>query len=272
MSAKPKVLAVIPARWGSTRFPGKPLAPLLGRPMIQWVTERAQSASSISEVIVATDDERIAKAVEGFGGQAVMTSPDHESGSDRIAEVVSDRACDVVVNVQGDEPLIPPENIEQVVQILLADKDAAAATLMSAIDNYEDVFDPNVVKVVADNTGRALYFSRSPIPYLRDAWQNKSPEQIRSEPFPERTWFRHIGLYAYRCDFLLEYTRLQQTPLERQERLEQLRILENGFAIRVGETDRVSLGVDREEDLRKVESLAKAQEQEGIESQPGRRS
>ncbi|CCQ91379.1 3-deoxy-D-manno-octulosonate cytidylyltransferase (modular protein) [Nitrospina gracilis 3/211] len=234
MSAKPRVVAVIPARWASTRFPGKPLAPLSGRPMIQWVVERARLAPSINDVIVATDDERIVKAVEEFGGNAVMTSVDHPSGSDRIAEVVSKRSCDVVVNVQGDEPLIPPEDIEQVVQILIQDKQAAVATLMSAIDNYEDVFDPNVVKVVTGGDGRALYFSRSPVPYLRDSWQNPSPDRVKDQPVPERTWFRHIGLYAYRRDFLLQYTRMAPTPLEQREKLEQLRILENGYCIKVG--------------------------------------
>lgn len=240
--------------------------------MVQWVVERARLAPSISDVIVATDDERIVKAVEEFGGNAVMTSADHESGSDRIAEVVSDHPCDVVVNVQGDEPLIPPQDIEQVVQILIENQEASAATLMCAIDNYDDVFDPNVVKVVVDAGGRALYFSRSPIPYLRDAWQSKSPEQMRGEPVPARTWFRHLGLYAYRRDFLLEYTRMAPTPLEQRERLEQLRILENGHSISVGETDRVSVGVDCEEDLVKVENWIKVQEQEGLEPQPGRRS
>jgi len=270
MSAKPKVFAVIPARWASTRFPGKPLAPLMGRPMIQWVVERAGQAPSVSEVIVATDDERIVKAVQGFGGQAVMTSPDHPSGSDRIAEVVSERPCDVVVNIQGDEPLIPPENIEQVVQLLIDPDEPAVSSLMIAIDDYDEVFDPNIVKVVANEAGRALYFSRSPVPYPRDAWQGRSEKEIRREPFPQRTFFRHIGLYAYRRDFLLEYTRMPPTPLEQKEKLEQLRILENGFSIQVGETDRVSMGVDHEDDLRKVESLAKAQE-EATQAQHGRR-
>ncbi|MGP0564664.1 MULTISPECIES: 3-deoxy-manno-octulosonate cytidylyltransferase [unclassified Nitrospina] len=272
MSAKPRVVAVIPARWASTRFPGKPLAPLSGRPMIQWVVERARLAPSINDVIVATDDERIVKAVEEFGGNAVMTSVDHPSGSDRIAEVVLKRSCDVVVNVQGDEPLIPPEDIEQVVQILIKDKQAAAATLMSAIDNYEDVFDPNVVKVVTGSEGRALYFSRSPVPYFRDTWQSPSPDRMKDQPVPERTWFRHIGLYAYRRDFLLEYTRMTPTPLEQREKLEQLRILENGYCIKVGETDRVSMGVDCEEDLVKVENWIKVHEKDGLEPQPGRRS
>lgn len=226
--------------------------------MIQWVVERARQAPSISEVIVATDDERIARAVREFGGKVVMTSPNHPSGSDRIAEVVAEPSCDVVVNVQGDEPLIPPENIEQAVQLLCGQQGSPVTTLKIAIDDYDEVFDTNVVKVVTDTEGRALYFSRSPIPCPRDAWQGRTQEEIRREPFPQRVFFRHVGLYAYRREFLLEYTRMPPTPLEQQEKLEQLRILENGFSILVGETDRVSLGVDHEEDLRKVASLVQA--------------
>jgi len=160
MPTDSKAVAIIPARWGSTRFPGKPLAQIKKKPMIQWVVEQAQKASRVSEVIVATDDERILNAVIGFGGKAVMTSQDHATGSDRIAEVASGLKCDIVVNIQGDEPLIPPENIDQVIGCLDNNPDLNVATLMMAVRKADEIIDPNVVKVVADQKGRALYFSR----------------------------------------------------------------------------------------------------------------
>ncbi|MCZ6540365.1 MAG: 3-deoxy-manno-octulosonate cytidylyltransferase, partial [Nitrospinae bacterium] len=159
MPIEPQAVAIIPARWASTRFPGKPLAQIQNKPMIQWVMEQAQKASRISEVIVATDDVRIVEAVNGFGGKAVMTSPDHTTGSDRIAEVASGLKCDIIVNVQGDEPLIPPQNIDQVVDTLEKDPSLNVATLMMAIHDPDQISDPHVVKVVADQKGRALYFS-----------------------------------------------------------------------------------------------------------------
>jgi 3-deoxy-manno-octulosonate cytidylyltransferase (CMP-KDO synthetase) len=254
MPTDPRVVAIIPARWASTRFPGKPLVRIKNKPMIQWVVEQAQKASRISEVIVATDDNRILEAVVGFGGKAVMTSQDHISGSDRIAEVASGLNCDIVVNIQGDEPLIPSENIDQVIDCLDKNPALKVATLMMAVHASDEITDPNVVKVVTDQKGRALYFSRSAIPFHRDAWQNGLPENIPKvkEERMDRI-FKHIGLYAYTRPFLLEFTRLIPTPIEQLEKLEQLRILEHGYAIQVEITDKVSMGVDCLEDLEKIE-------------------
>ena len=249
-----KVVAIIPARWSSTRFPGKPLAQIKNKPMIQWVVEQVQKASRISEVIVATDDDRILDAVTGFGGKAVMTSQDHATGSDRIAEVASGLNCDIVVNVQGDEPLIPPENIDQVIDCLDKNPTLSVATLMMAVHESDEIIDPNVVKVVTDQKGRALYFSRSAIPFHRDAWKNGLPESISKvkEEGVSRV-FRHIGLYAYTRSFLLEFTRMNPSPIEQLEKLEQLRILEHGYSIQVEITEKISMGIDRVEDLEKIE-------------------
>ncbi len=254
MPTESKVVAIIPARWSSTRFPGKPLAQIKNKPMIQWVVEQVQKASRISEVIVATDDDRILDAVTGFGGKAVMTSQDHATGSDRIAEVASGLICDIVVNVQGDEPLIPPENIDQVIDCLDKNPTLNVATLMMAVHESDEIIDPNVVKVVTDQKGRALYFSRSAIPFHRDAWKNGLPESISKvkEEGVSRV-FRHIGLYAYTRSFLLEFTRMNPSPIEQLEKLEQLRILEHGYSIQVEITEKISMGIDRVEDLEKIE-------------------
>jgi 3-deoxy-manno-octulosonate cytidylyltransferase (CMP-KDO synthetase) len=248
MPTEPRVVAIIPARWGSSRFPGKPLALIRQKPMIQWVVEQAQKASLVSEVVVATDDERIFDTVTKFGGKAVMTSKDHATGSDRIAEVASGLKCDIVVNVQGDEPLIPPENIDQVIGCLGKNPTLNVATLMMAVRESAEVTDSNVVKVVTDQKGRALYFSRSAIPFHRDEWKNGVPNETNRV-------FKHIGLYAYTRSFLLEFTQMIPTPIEQLEKLEQLRILEHGYPIQVEVTDRISMGVDRIEDLEKVEKL-----------------
>lgn len=244
---------IIPARWASSRFPGKPLALICGKPMIQWVVEKARKASLVSEVIVATDDKRIADVVASFGGRAVMTSADHPSGTDRIAEVAKGLEYDIVVNVQGDEPLIPPENIDLAVRPLMNDRAIKVSTLMMRITGLEDIFDPNIVKVVVDREGLALYFSRAPIPYDRDDWRDmRSRENKNPVTFPV---YKHIGLYAYSKDFLMQFPRLPASMLESVEKLEQLRILENGISIKVMETDKISLGVDCPEDLVKVERL-----------------
>lgn len=248
MPTEPRVVAIIPARWGSSRFPGKPLALIQKKPMIQWVVEQAQKASRVSEVIVATDDDRILNAVTGFGGKAVMTSQDHATGSDRIAEVASGLKCDIVVNVQGDEPLIPPENIDQVIDCLDKNPTLNVATLMMAVRESGEINDSNVVKVVTDQKGRALYFSRSAIPYHRDEWKNGVSNETSRV-------FKHIGLYAYTRTFLLEFTRMNPTPIEQLEKLEQLRILEHGYPIQVEITDKISMGVDRIEDLDKIERM-----------------
>jgi len=213
-------LGVIPARYASTRLPGKPLADLGGKPVIQHTYERARQA--LERVIVATDDERILAAVAGFGGQAVMTRPDHTCGSERVAEVADTLDCDIVVNIQGDEPFIDPLMIQEAVAPLLADPELVMSTLSRPITSKEDLHNPSVVKVVSDQEGNALYFSRSLIPYPRHR------EFCR--------WREHVGLYVYRRDFLLEYVQWPPTPLEQAESLEQLRVLENGFSIRVVET------------------------------------
>ncbi len=256
MSTRPKVLAVIPARWASSRFPGKPLAIIGGKPMIQWVVEQADKARSVSDVIVATDDDRILEAVTSFGGTAVMTSKDHESGTDRVAEVAKTRDCEIVVNVQGDEPLIPPENIDLIVSPLLKDASLKVSTLKVRIHEVEQIIDPNICKVVVDRHGNALYFSRAPIPFDRDAWTRDLKEGEGIWPKSEEmTVYKHIGLYAYRKPFLMEFSRLPVSPLETIEKLEQLRILENGTSIRVVETEKDSIGVDRKEDLVAVEKV-----------------
>ena len=256
MPDEPKVIAVIPARWASFRFPGKPLATIRGKPMIQWVVEQAGKARSVSEVIVATDDDRIAQAVKGFGGSAVMTSSDHLSGTDRVAEVAESRDCEIVVNVQGDEPLMPPENIDLIVAPLLGDETIKVSTLMMRIDSVEELANPDICKVVVDHPGNALYFSRAPVPFDRDGWTKdlKEGESVWPRDMDVKAC-KHIGLYAYRKSFLMEFPRLRVSQLETIEKLEQLRILENGISIRVVETGKDSIGVDRKEDLAAVEKV-----------------
>jgi len=236
-----RVLGVIPARYAAQRFPGKPLALIAGQPLVQRVYERARLAKRLTEVVVATDDPRIADAVRGFGGQVVMTSPACPSGTDRAAEVARQREGALIVNIQGDEPLMRPEMIDQLVDGLRGDAGCAMATLARPIANPEDVTNPNVVKVVFGVTGNALYFSRHPIPFVRDG---------ASAP----GHFKHLGIYAYRREFLLKFVQMAQSPLEKTEKLEQLRALENGFAIKVLVTPHDSIGVDVPEDVARVEA------------------
>ena len=248
MAIESKVIAVIPARWGSSRFPGKPLALIKGKPMIQWVFEQTSKAKSVSEVIVATDDSRILDTVNNFGGNAIMTSVNHESGTDRVAEVIRNKNCEIVVNVQGDEPLIPPVNIDLVVQPLLEGIPESTVTLRILIKSYDNLLDRNITKVVVNKSSSALYFSKAMIPWDRDdIIQNSSVDPLK--PF----WYKHIGLYAYRKNFLMEFGSLPSSSLEQIEKLEQLRILENGYNIRVVETNLDSIGVDCEEDLLVIE-------------------
>lgn len=245
-----RVVAIIPARYASTRFPAKPLADILGKPMIQHVYERTQRASLVDEVIIATDDERILAAALNFGANAVLTSPRHETGTDRLAEVaaeLSDTA--LIVNVQGDEPLIEPEMIDTAIAPLQENPNISMGTLMARIDTQDDFTNPNVVKVVADQQGMALYFSRSSIPHTRDAAAGSM----------QMLGYKHIGLYVYRRDFLLRYPQLDPTPLEQAEKLEQLRALEHGYKIHVALTEHQSLGVDTPEDLEKVKATLAAQ-------------
>lgn len=247
------VLAIIPARFASSRFPGKPLAPLSGRPMIQWVYERARRATRVADVVVATDDARIAEAVGRFGGRAIMTSAEHRSGTDRVAEVVRTVGdpvvahASIVVNVQGDEPLLDPTAIDRAVAPLLEDRTVEMATLATPLADPRDVADPNTVKVVIDRAGFALYFSRAPIPFRRSG---EVPGQSAT-PLA----FKHIGLYVYRRATLLRMAGLAPTPLEVAESLEQLRALEHGIRIRVVAVERDSIGVDTPEDLNRAEAL-----------------
>ncbi|MFA5073015.1 MAG: 3-deoxy-manno-octulosonate cytidylyltransferase [Nitrospirota bacterium] len=241
--------AVIPARFGSTRFPGKSLVMIKEKPMIQWVYERTSQSSLVNDVVVATDDQRIFEAVKSFGGKAIMTSPDHATGTDRIAEVVAQADYDIVVNVQGDEPLIHPEMIDQTIAPLLADPSISMSTLCSVITDSKEAFDPNVVKVVFDKNGFALYFSRAPIPWDRNHWTTCAVKKIAALHGPV---YKHIGLYAYQKAFLLRYAELPKTDLEGMEKLEQLRALEHGYRIKTIVTQHESFGVDIPDDLSKI--------------------
>ncbi len=237
-----RTIGIIPARYASTRLPGKPLADIWGKPLIQYVYEQARKAESLNEVIVATDDERVLRAVQGFGGKAMMTSPDHPSGTDRCAEVAKELECDLVINIQGDEPLIPPSVIDRVAQALGESSPDIPMCSAATIASPEERGNPNVVKVVMDKNNLALYFSRSPIPFLR-------------HPLTSTSTFRHIGIYGYRKDFLLKFVSLSQTPLELTESLEQLRALEYGFKIKIVIVDYSPVGVDTPEDLERVREM-----------------
>ena len=237
-----KSICVIPARYSSTRLPGKPLKDICGKPMICRVWERASRAKSVAEVIVATDDERILQAVEKNSGRAIMTRADHKTGTDRLAEVAEKFPdVEVIVNVQGDEPLIEPALIDELVAEFVADKNLQMATVATELTADDEMNNPNNVKVVLDKNNDALYFSRSLIPYPRNAGKSKV--------------FKHIGIYAYRRNFLLAYAKMEPTPLEQSESLEQLRALENGFKIRVIKSSCRFVGVDTEEDLKLVNEI-----------------
>jgi len=253
-----RAVAIIPARYASIRLPGKPLLEIAGRPMILHVLERALAARNVMRAIVATDDERILDAVRCAGFEAVMTRADHASGSDRLAEVAATLDdAEVIVNLQGDEPLISPRTIERAVKELLKDEGAQIVTTSEEIRDAEDVLSADVVKVVTDNAGRALYFSRSPIPFPRDAVQKYGTLVVALEIEPEllARFRKHTGLYVYRRSFLLEYTEWPQTELERAESLEQLRALERGVPIKVIAADSPSIGVDTEQDLERVRKI-----------------
>ena len=236
-----KILCVIPARYASTRLPGKPLADIVGKPMIQHVYERSAQATIPQQVVVATDDEKVFQAVQQFGGKVVMTSSEHQTGTDRLAEVASKYAeVDVIINVQGDEPLIDPKVIDELAQEFLNDTALQMASVMSIME-AEDYQNPNAVKVVTDLNNNALYFSRSLLPYPRVAGKANV--------------YKHIGIYAYKKDFLLKFAKLEPTPLEQSESLEQLRALENGYKIKMIKTKSKFIGVDSIEDLQTVNEL-----------------
>ena len=243
-SAPVQVLAVVPARYASSRFPGKPLAPIAGKPMIQHVVERVRQAERVHRVVVATDDAKIQKAVAGFGGESVITRSDHRTGTDRIAEVAAHVPAEIYVNVQGDEPLVDPGTIDALVSAMLEEDSVQLATPCSAIHTPADIMDPNIVKVVRNFDGDALYFSRAPIPWVRD----------RAETVAAQHW-KHLGLYAYRRDALLDFPTLPPGDLERIEQLEQLRWLENDYRIRVVETEYDAVSVDVPADVARVEKI-----------------
>jgi 3-deoxy-manno-octulosonate cytidylyltransferase (CMP-KDO synthetase) len=244
-----KTLGLIPSRYASTRFPAKPLHLIAGKPLIQHVVERCQLAKSLSEVIVATDDERIAAVARRFC-RVEMTRADHPSGSDRTAEVAARLECDAVVNIQGDEPLMDPAVIDAVAGLLGRFEMSTAATPVGSVEEFES---PNVVKVVVGADGRALYFSRRTIPYLRDAAARPSTEQLAAFPF-----LKHLGIYGFRRQTLLDLVKHPLSPLEQAEKLEQLRALEHGIAIGVVRVDYDSVGVDLPADVARVEALLAA--------------
>lgn len=239
-----KILGIIPARYGSTRFPAKALADIGGKTMVRRVYEQAKKASMLSEVVVATDHEAIYSEIKSFGGEVVMTSENHQSGTDRCYEALQKQGStyDYVINIQGDEPFIAPEQINLVAEML--DGKTQLGTLIKKIDSSEDIFNPNVVKVIFNITKQAIYFSRTPLPYNRnhekDDWLN------------QHSYYRHIGIYAYRTDVLEQITQLGVSSLEKAESLEQLRWIENGYAIQVAETSYDSIGIDTPEDLEKL--------------------
>jgi 3-deoxy-manno-octulosonate cytidylyltransferase (CMP-KDO synthetase) len=249
---KRQVVGIIPSRYASSRFPGKPLAPIAGKPMIQHVVERARRAKSLSRVVVATDDERIARAVRGFGGEAVMTGAGHLSGSDRLAEaagILGLSADDIVVNIQGDQPSFQSAVVEQVARPLLDDPALPMATLIYKIVRPEEIGDPNHVKTVFDRRGRALYFSRATIPFTRPGHG--------AEAAPD--YYKHLGFYAYRKDFLDIFVTLPEGEWERLEKLEQLRALEHGYPIQVVLTEYDSIEIDTLEEIGRVEAQLAAE-------------
>jgi 3-deoxy-manno-octulosonate cytidylyltransferase (CMP-KDO synthetase) len=243
-----KTIGVIPARWGATRFEGKVLADLCGKPVIQHVWENAKRANTLDELVVAADNEKIIAAVKGFGGRAIFTSPDQPSGTDRLAEVVNPLEVDIAVNIQGDEPMVQPTMIDSLVLALAGEKGAQMATVIKRIEDPEELGNPNVVKVVIDKNGYALYFSRSAIPFDR-AGQEGATAKVQ--------YYKHIGLYAFTKDFLFTFRNLPPSQLEKTEKLEQLRVLESGYRIKTVETKFDTIGIDTPADLERVCELLK---------------
>ncbi len=253
-----KVAAVIPARLQSVRLPGKPLRLIGGVPMILRVLERARACPELDRIIVATDSEEICRVVESAGGEARMTSPDHRTGSDRVAEVAEKLAEDFILNLQGDEPLLSTSTVRDLVQFGMAFKDLTVATAMIPLTHEGDVVNPNIVKVVGTISGRAIYFSRLPIPYNKESPLNLNADRHSSRVF--HGFFKHLGIYLYRRTFLLDFVRMKPTPLELSESLEQLRILEHGLPIYLVKVSEDSMSVDTPEDLAVVELLVATQE------------
>lgn len=247
---KKKALAVIPARYASRRFEGKVLAILAGKPLVQHVYERVSRCGAVGRVIVATDDSRVEEAVLGFGGEVAMTSGEHRCGTERVAEVASRSDWELVLNVQGDEPLVSPAALTSCVERLSGDESVEVATLAASLKSPDDLNNPNVVKVVLDLAGRALYFSRSPVPYF-----GREPGGV---------WLKHIGVYCFRREYLMSFVKLSQGPLEVAEKLEQLRVLENGGAIGVAITPYDTVGVDLPEDLARAEGVLASAERSNV--------
>ena len=246
------VLAVIPSRFGAQRFPGKPLALIAGKPLVQWVWEAAKAAKRVTRVVVATDSDKIARAVRSFGGEAVMTSPRCPSGTDRVAQVARGSRAGIVINVQGDEPLLSPQTIDKVVEALQQDSSAVMSTAVRKAQDEKEWKNPNVVKAVLDRLNYALYFSRAPI-----------PAEVHGQPLARAPHWVHIGLYGYRRAFLFRFAALPPSTLEQAERLEQLRVLEHGCSIKAVVVSQATCGVDRPEDVKKVERiLAKSHSRE----------
>ena len=252
-----KVVAIIPARYASTRLPGKPILDIGGKPMIVRVAERARLVAAINRVIIATDDQRIFDAVAATGEDVMMTSPDHPTGTDRLAEVAAKLDAEIIVNVQGDEPLIEPATIEAALSPLLADSSIVMSTTSEPIESAADLLNPNVVKVVSDPSGFALYFSRNPIPFPRATVQQHGSIEAATAADPGllSRYAKHTGMYVYRREFLLTYANLPSTPLEQSELLEQLRALEHGYKIKVVKVAHRSIGVDTPEDLERVRQI-----------------
>lgn len=252
-----RAVAVIPARYASSRFPGKVLAPIEGKPMIQWVWERVSLAAHVHDVVVATDDQRVFEASQSFGAHAMLTSPDHQSGTERCSEVAAKIVADIIINVQGDEPLINPRSVELVAGPLIDNENLGMSTLKYPISSFNDYHNPNIVKVVCDDQENAIYFSRAPIPFYRgqeqllEKWEKKGKRPAKLEPAP----MKHIGIYAYRADFLQAVARMPRSPLESAELLEQLRVLAWGFKIRVVTTPHDSVSVDVPEDMDRIHEL-----------------
>lgn len=249
-----KVLAVIPARFASTRFPGKVIAPLAGKPLVYHTYERTCQSRLVSDVVVATDDERVVEALRPYDVNVAMTRPDHPSGTDRVAEVAARSDAAIIVNVQGDEPLVDPEAIDRSIQPLLDRPGLSMATARRRITDPDEIDNPNVVKVICDREGNAIYFSRHAIPFIRD--------EADRAAVPDCYW-QHIGLYVYKREFLLNYAKMPVTPLEKLEKLEQLRVLEHGYKIAVVETEYQSIGVDSPEDLERVRAIFELTREKG---------
>lgn len=247
---RPRILAVVPARYASTRFPGKIIVPLAGKPLVLHAYDRARQATLVDDTVIAADDAIVMDALAPFGAHCIMTRADHATGTDRIAEVAAQFPdADLIVNVQGDEALIDPATIDEAIRPLLEQPDVVMSTARHRLTDPDRIADPNVVKVICDTHGHALYFSRSPIPYIRDA---------ADQAAAATSYWQHVGLYVYRRKFLLEYAQMAQTPLECLEKLEQLRVLENGYKIAVVDTEYMGIGVDVPEDLERVKALLAA--------------